>query len=160
MSEHPVDQAADLLGGEQRVVVAWLAVIGVVLSLDSTSTLAVGLALVVFLGGAYTFAKRADERGRTETAIADAQARYVDGEIDEEGFEREVELALDERAQEIRDRVEDVGGVGAATSANIALQFRTLDDVRAADPTQLQDVSGVGPKRATAIAHRLRGEEA
>lgn len=155
---HPVDRLADYVGEGRLPLVwfgAWLALIigGDSFGVSALSWLGVGL----LVGGAIAFSHRDSKRTEREAALADAEARYVDGDLDETGFEREVELILDPWAAEIRERVEDVGGVGPATSANIALRFANLDAVRDADVEALEDVNGVGEQKAEAIAERLGG---
>jgi predicted flap endonuclease-1-like 5' DNA nuclease len=80
-----------------------------------------------------------------------AREAYVAGEIDERELERRLALALDPRADEIRDVVEHVDGVGPATSAAIAQEFDDVDDVREASREDLEDVHGVGPSRVDAL---------
>lgn len=161
MNGHPLDAVADVLGGEDRVVLAWLGTACVAILLDPAPSGEAGIgslvAFVILVAGAIALSHHNRDRSRREGAVADAQARYVDGEIGIEAFEREVELALDDRATEIRDAIEDVNGVGPATSANVALQYRTLTQVRRASPEALQDVHGVGPETADAIAAHFGG---
>lgn len=84
-----------------------------------------------------------------------ARRAYVEGEIPLSEFERRAELALDERAARVREVVEEVGGVGPSTSANIALAFDSVADLEAADREDLEAVHGVGPSTASAIRDHL-----
>jgi len=82
---------------------------------------------------------------------AAAQDAYVRGEIDEIELERRLELALDPRAEEIRETVERVDGIGPATSASIAMHFEDVDDLRDADRDDLEAIHGVGPQTSRAV---------
>jgi len=109
---------------------------------------------VVALAGtvAHIAAVNHDQDG---SAVENANAAYVRGEIDEQELERRLELALDPRAERIRETVEQVNGVGPATSAAIASEFESLESVRAANPAELESVNGVGPDRAEAIRDQV-----
>jgi len=87
--------------------------------------------------------------------LAEAHRQYVAGEIDEQELEARIELAVDPRADELRSAVEQVNGVGPATSAAVARRFESIEQVRAADPDELEQVNGVGPDRAAAIRERV-----
>jgi len=80
-----------------------------------------------------------------------ARDAYVRGEIDEIELERRLELALDPRAEEIRETVERVDGIGPATSASIAMHFESVDDLRDADREDLESIHGVGPATSRAV---------
>lgn len=108
--------------------------------------------VVVVLEGA---AIEGEDGTDDDVELEEARAAYVDGEISLEEFERRAELALDERAGRIREVVEEVGGVGPATSANLALAFDTVADLEAADREELEAVHGVGPSTAEALLDRL-----
>lgn len=98
-----------------------------------------------------------DDRGGRDD-LADAHRAYVEGEIDEAELEARVELALDPRADELRETVEQVNGIGPSTSAAIARRFESVEQVREASPDELaEQVNGVGPDRAEAICERLQG---
>lgn len=158
-TRHPVDVVADLVGGTDRVLLGWFLVLPVtVASFPEGSTVRTG-AVLAFFAGLAVFAHHGHRRGDDRNSVADLQAQYADGEIDLETFEQEVELVLDERADRIRTAVENVGGIGPATSANVALSFRSIDEVRNASPERLEAVNGIGEQRAEAIAERLGGSD-
>lgn len=88
--------------------------------------------------------------------LAEARRQYVEGEIDLREFEQRAELHLDPRADELREVVEQVNGVGPATSAAVARKFESVEQLREASPSELEHVNGVGPDRAEAINQRVR----
>jgi DNA integrity scanning protein DisA with diadenylate cyclase activity len=96
----------------------------------------------------------ADQERSDVDAIHDA---YVTGEIDVDEMERRLDLALDKRAQQLRDRVERVNGVGLETSAAIAERFDSWRDVVDADRDELEDVHGIGPSTSKAIQEDTNG---
>jgi ERCC4-type nuclease len=81
--------------------------------------------------------------------------QYAAGEIDEQELERRLEIQMDDRNEEIREHVEQVGGVGPVTAREIALSFESVDALRRADRDDLEAVPNVGPKRAEQIAGRF-----
>ena len=93
-----------------------------------------------------------DDSGRdARDDPAAARDAYVHGDIDEIELERRLELALDSRAEEIRETVERVDGIGPATSASIAMHFESVDDLRGADREDLEAIHGVGSKTSRAV---------
>ncbi|PCR88615.1 helix-hairpin-helix domain-containing protein [Natrinema ejinorense] len=88
--------------------------------------------------------------------IADVHDQFAAGEIDELELERRLEFHVDDRNEKIRAVVEDVNGVGKATSKAIAREFDSLDALRAADQERLEDVHGVGERTAEAVLGRVR----
>jgi predicted flap endonuclease-1-like 5' DNA nuclease len=105
-------------------------------------------ALLVAMVALWATAQRGDDR-RTE--VDTAQRAYVEGDIDLEEYEARLELILDEEASRIREVVEDVRGVGPETSADLALEFETVDDLRGAAEPDLRKIHGIGPKTAEKI---------
>jgi hypothetical protein len=89
--------------------------------------------------------------------LEQARDLYVTGEIPHSEFERRVELILDDDAQQIRQAVEEVSGVGPETSAAIAAEFRNVEAVEQAPREDLEDVPNVGEKTAEAVVEYLRG---
>lgn len=157
VDDHPIARIERTLGNRQRVALAWLvAILALAYVHPEDGTSVVGWALLIVLfGGAFAVFDYDRRRNAQADEVADLTARYADGEIDLDTFEQEVELVLDDRAQRIMTAVEEVGGVGPATASNIALRFRSVDDVRRADLADLEAVNGVGPQRAEAIAERV-----
>lgn len=87
--------------------------------------------------------------------VEQAKRKYARDEISEAEFHRRLELHLDERNDRIRTAVEEIDGVGPATSEAIALQFESLDELADADRDDLEAVHGVGESTATAIREHL-----
>jgi len=88
--------------------------------------------------------------------VEQAKQAYAAGDITRAELERRLELQLDERNARIRAAVEQVNGVGPATSAAIAREFASLGAVADADRDELAAVPGVGEQRADAIQQYLR----
>ena len=84
-----------------------------------------------------------------------AREDYANGEIDHAEYERRLEFHLDDRNEQIRTIVEDVNGVGEATSKEIAREFDSLEELRDADREELEAVNGVGEKTAEAVLERV-----
>ncbi|WP_324664183.1 helix-hairpin-helix domain-containing protein [Haloarcula sediminis] len=80
---------------------------------------------------------------------------YKSDEIDEQELERRLSLEMDPRADQIREHVEQVAGVGPVTAREVALSFESVDDLRRAGVDELQSVPNVGPERAAEIADRF-----
>jgi len=70
-------------------------------------------------------------------------------------FERRVELAVDDRAQQIQTVTRSVPGVGPDTARALAAEFESLDDLRRADRERIEDIHGIGPSTADAIEDHL-----
>lgn len=85
----------------------------------------------------------------------EAKRAYVEGEIGIDEFERWVRRCVDDRAHEIRERVEGVSHVGPHRAARLADRFETVEDLREADREDLEDVHGVGPSIADRIRERV-----
>jgi predicted flap endonuclease-1-like 5' DNA nuclease len=88
-------------------------------------------------------------------AVEDLKRDYEEGRITLAEFEDRVELYLDDRAQETRQRLERIDGIGPDTSATIARQYRTLDELRDATRDDLEAIHGVGPSTSRAINREL-----
>ena len=87
--------------------------------------------------------------------INELREQYERGEIDHAEYERRLEFHLDDRNEQIRRVVEDVNGVGEATSKAIAHEFSSLGELRSADQEELEAVNGVGEKTAEAVLERV-----
>ena len=79
------------------------------------------------------------------------RAAYTRGEIDERELERRLDVAMDPEADRIRATVEQVSGIGPATSWTIAAEFQSIEELRNADRDDLEAVANVGPERADAL---------
>ena len=119
----------------------------------------VGVAVVAGALGLVPYALDMRRRRRQDDDLEAAHAAYVDGRIDEDELERRLELAVDDEAARIRESVEEVSGVGPATSAALALRFDTLEDLREASRRDLEAVHGVGPSTVSAIRERYGLED-
>jgi hypothetical protein len=96
------------------------------------------------------------ETGQTiEAAVEEIQKWYVAGDIDELEMEKQLARALDPEFHELRERLEEVGGIGEDLSESVAIRFDSLEEVRKADSEELRRVSGVGEQRAEAIRERV-----
>lgn len=108
--------------------------------------------LVVVLVAAYVY-----DRSRSEPDdVEKARSAYEAGVISLGEYERRVELAEDPEAERIRNEVESVNGVGPSTSADIALYFDSLEELRAADQEDLERIHGIGEETASAITERFK----
>ena len=88
--------------------------------------------------------------------IEQAIAAYRDGYISEAELDDRLELAMDPEAERIRVATEAINGIGPATSADLALAFDSLEDLRRADHDDLTAVHGIGPSTADAVREHLR----
>lgn len=117
--------------------------------------------MIVAVGVIYAAARAKewlDDRGGDDqeaSGVEAIRAAYVEGEIGVDEMERRLSFALDERAQEIRERVERVNGVGPETSAAIAERFDSWHELERADRDDLERVHGVGPTTAEEIDRTL-----
>lgn len=100
--------------------------------------------------------RRDGDRGDdVDDDLEELKRKYVFGEIDDVEFEWKVGLALDEDAREVRAVLEDVPGVGPETSASIAQEFGTVDELESASREDLEEVFGVGPASSEAIREEM-----
>ena len=110
---------------------------------------------VVALFVAYAANTAWDRLKRDPDPVDEATRAYESGKIDLEEYESRLEFHLDDRNEQIRRVVEDVNGVGEATSKAIAEEFDSLNELRSADQEELEDVHGVGEKTAEAVLERV-----
>jgi hypothetical protein len=97
-----------------------------------------------------------DDDGEDVDDVEAVREAYVRGDISEAEMERRLALALDEGRQELRQRVEEVSGVGPETSAAIAHEFRSTDDLAGTDVEDVADrVHGVGESTAEAVLEQV-----
>jgi len=114
----------------------------------SKGNLALAAGILLATLGVMTAGEGDDRRSEVETA----QRAYVEGDIDLAEYEARLELILDDEAERIRAVVEDVRGIGPETSADLALEFDTVQSLKTADRDDLKSVHNVGPKTAEKIA--------
>lgn len=117
--------------------------------LDDLITVATAALIVV------TALRQQIREWRRPSDVDSIHQAYREGRIDEAELEQRLELTLDDRNERIRETVEQVNGVGRATSAALAHEFESVEALREADAERLQEVNGVGPKTAAAICDRL-----
>ncbi|WP_435359513.1 helix-hairpin-helix domain-containing protein [Haloarchaeobius sp. DFWS5] len=94
-----------------------------------------------------------------EDDLDDAEAirrAYVDGDLTDAEFERELSFALDDDAQEVRATVEEIGGIGPDTSAAIAEEFPTMYQLQKAKYDDLITIHGIGESTAGAVLQQFR----
>lgn len=116
---------------------------------------AVAAVTFVFVGiGALTERVR-DWRTPAEGTPEYVQHLYAAGRIDEQEMERRLDVVLDPEAERIRAAAERVSGIGEQTSWDLAAEFDTLDELRAADRERLTTVSNIGAQRARALEEEL-----
>lgn len=147
---HPVEvlverQSAGTAGFALGVLVL---AVGVLLPDGPAFGIALGVAVLAWV--------TADVDGAAaEPEIEVERRKYVEGKITLAEFESRAETILDGRRQELRDRVEDVNGIGPATSTSIAEEFRSLSELRGASVDELKRIHGVGPSTAETLVDDL-----
>ncbi|WP_336331136.1 helix-hairpin-helix domain-containing protein [Haloarcula sp. CGMCC 1.2071] len=152
MSLHPVTLSSERFGRLSTLVLLGVVAIGPSLLLPEGHLLnSVGFLLAVILGAT------GDLEEEDEPEIAHIRDLYAQGDISLDEFERRAELVLDDEANRIREAVEEVGGIGPETSANVALAFRSEQELQRATVEDLQEVGEVGEQRAEDIASKLGG---
>lgn len=114
------------------------------------------LAGVILVGAVVVAMFGAARAGEEPSDVERAIAAYRDGYISEAELDDRLELAMDPEAERIRVATEAVNGIGPATSADLALAFDSLEELRAADHDELTDVHGIGPSTAEAVREHLR----
>ena len=87
--------------------------------------------------------------------VEELKRDYEEGRITLAEFEDRVELHLDDRAQETRQRLERIDGIGPETSATIARRFRMLDELREESREEIEDIHGIGPSTSEAVTQEL-----
>jgi hypothetical protein len=121
--------------------------VNVVVEIALSGAILVGAVVVAMFGAA--------RAGGEPTDVERAIAAYRDGYIGEHELEARLELAMDPEAERIRVATEAINGIGPATSADLALAFDSLEELRAADRSGLTDDHGIGPSTADAVKEHL-----
>ncbi len=148
---HPVDGLADRYGDQgAALLLATVAVVPVFLLPDPAVPVWLGIAVVAY---ATSDGLDLSDDGRTE--LEEAKALYRHGDLTLEEFEARADLLLDERKQQVRTLSETVNGVGPATSADLAREFDSPDDLRRATPSDIEEIHGIGTETAERIASRV-----
>ncbi|EMA43929.1 hypothetical protein C448_09285 [Halococcus morrhuae DSM 1307] len=84
-----------------------------------------------------------------------ARQAYSEGKIPLNEMERRVDIALDPQAKQLRERVEDVNGVGPEISAALSAEYNTTEELATATQSDLERIYGIGPNTAYAIKQRF-----
>jgi NAD-dependent DNA ligase len=82
------------------------------------------------------------------------QEDYSVGLISHERLADELTLLEDPETERVMYAVADVDGVGPKKALAVARQFRSLEELSAADADDLEEVNGVGENYARAICER------
>ncbi|EMA01827.1 hypothetical protein C437_15446 [Haloarcula vallismortis ATCC 29715] len=88
------------------------------------------------------------------TPVEQVHQAYVEGDLSEAELERRLEVLVDDRARVVRDMADDVDGIGEELSREIAREFDSVADLRAADAGDFRAVDGIGEKRAAKLEER------
>lgn len=150
---HPLDRLADRYGDRGAalmLVVSVLVPLALLPTDHPAGPVILGLGVVCYA--------TSEGLDLTDPGLSDlerAQRLYQTGDITLDEFERRAELLLDERKQRLRGLAEEINGVGPATSADLAREFDSPDDLRRATPEDLKQISGIGPATAEKIGTQL-----
>ncbi|WP_135304126.1 helix-hairpin-helix domain-containing protein [Haloarcula amylovorans] len=87
--------------------------------------------------------------------VEEVHQQYLDNEIDEAELEARLAVLVDDRATTIRDMTDAVDGIGEELSRDLAREFDSVADLHAADADDLQQVDGIGEKRAETLVEEL-----
>lgn len=113
------------------------------------------LVLVVLVLGATAYRTARDRLTPDPGTSEHARHLYATGTIDLPELERRLDVLEDPEADRIRQACEQVSGIGEQTSFDIAAEFDTLADLRAAPRNRLEQIPNVGPERAQALQDHL-----
>lgn len=149
--ENPVDAIARRWGRVNALALLVVVVAAVAVATPNGST----LSMIAFLGAIGLASTSTEFETTPDSEIDETKRLYVEGAISLDEFENRAELILDERAQEIRDVVEEIAGIGPATSAAIAQEFASVDSLRMAKADRLKGIHGIGTSTAEAIVDEL-----
>lgn len=156
-SYHPVVVLGDRLGREQAATLVGLVLVAIIVAIPDDSpagVLALLVTCVLFVSAAW-ISQRRDE---PDTDLGRARLAYVEGNITLAEFERRLEVLLDEQAQEIREVVEEIEGIGPETSAPLARRFDSIEDLATSTREEIEEIHGVGESTSGAIVDALGGD--
>lgn len=115
----------------------------------------IGVLTVLGLGAYGALEKlRSEDEEPDEWTVDGSEAAYARGEISLEEHEERV-AAAEAGTPEYRRALERVDGVGPELSGRIRREFPTREQLREADPGELEAVHGVGPSTAEELRRRL-----
>lgn len=110
------------------------------------------IAGVVFV---YLYERFVAEDDPEEGTVEHAEHLWETDQITMDEYERRVELAVDDRAQQIQTVTRSIKGIGPDTSRALAAEFESLDELHRADRDQIEAIHGIGPSTADAIEEHL-----
>ncbi|WP_018259353.1 helix-hairpin-helix domain-containing protein [Halomicrobium katesii] len=100
-------------------------------------------------------ADRLDPPELEPSPIDEAHEAYFQDRIDEDELERRLEILVDDRAKTIRDMADDTDGIGEEFSRDLAREFETVAELQGADVDDLQEIDGIGEKKAKKLREQL-----
>lgn len=112
----------------------------------------VGAGVITIIGAVAAL----QERGEDLSPVDQARRDYEAGRIDEQELEHRLAFHLADRNEEIREMVCQVNNVGEETSADIAREFESPDELRRADREDVTAIHGVAESTVEAVLARVR----
>jgi NAD-dependent DNA ligase (contains BRCT domain type II) len=109
------------------------------------------LAAAAFYVYDYLFVDDKPEEGTVEHA----EHLWQTDQIPLAEYERRVEQAVDDRAQQIQTVTRSINGIGPKTARTLATEFESLDELHRADRNRLEEIHDIGPSTADAIEEHL-----
>jgi len=89
------------------------------------------------------------------TPIDEVHQAYYEDRIDEAELDRRLEVLLDDRARTIQDMTDDTKGIGEELSRDLAQEFDTVADLKAADSDDFRELDGIGETKAERLHDTL-----
>jgi len=89
--------------------------------------------------------------GPEPSPVEQLQQEWVDGEIDQDEFERRLEFALDDDREVVVAELTPIDHVGERRAQRLARAFSTVEAVRRADRDELLEVDDIGLATADAV---------
>ena len=117
---------------------------------DPFSFVVVAGAVLVYLYDRFVAADKPEEG-----TVEHAEHLWQTDQIPLAEYERRVELAVDDRAQQIQTVTRSIGGIGPKTARTLAAEFESLDELHRADRDRLEEIHDIGPSTADAIEEHL-----
>jgi len=117
---------------------------------DPFSFVVVAGAVLVYLYDRFVAADKPEEG-----TVEHAEHLWQTDQIPLAEYERRVEQAVDDRAQQIQTVTRSIGGIGPKTARTLAAEFESLDELHRADRDRLEEIHDIGPSTADAIEEHL-----
>ena len=117
---------------------------------DPFSFVVVAGAVLVYLYDRFVAADKPEEG-----TVEHAEHLWQTDQIPLAEYERRVEQAVDDRAQQIQTVTRSVNGIGPKTARALATEFESLDELHRADRDRLEEIHDIGPSTADAIEEHL-----